>query len=74
MPSDKITYKDTESYFGVLIDNNTWKWICRLNLRENQKTIIIPDENKKGIKYNLKAIDELYDFKDKLIEVAKRYI
>ena len=29
---NKITYKDTESYFGVLFESNTWKWIYRLKL------------------------------------------
>ncbi|GBF35459.1 hypothetical protein DCCM_4588 [Desulfocucumis palustris] len=74
VPSNRVTHKDTESYFGVLLDNNTWKWICRLNLSGNQKSIIIPDENKKGIKHNIKSIDELYDFKVKLIEAVNRYL
>jgi predicted type IV restriction endonuclease len=72
--SNRITYKDTESYFGILLDNNTWKWICRLYLSETQKYIIIPDENKKGIKYNLEQIDDIYNYKEQLVQVIKRYI
>ena len=30
--SDEITYKDTISYFGVLLNNRVTKWICRLYL------------------------------------------
>lgn len=70
----RITHKDTESYFGVLLDNNTWKWICRLSLGQGQKLIIIPDENKKGTRYNISEIEDLYDFKEQLIEVVKRYL
>jgi len=72
--SNRITYKDTESYFGILLDNNSWKWICRLSLGQGQKSIIIPDENKKSIKYNIADIDELYSFKEKLTLVVNRYL
>ncbi|PKM90305.1 MAG: endonuclease [Firmicutes bacterium HGW-Firmicutes-12] len=73
-PKHNITYKDTESYFGVLLDNNTWRWICRITIGNEQKSITIPDENKKGIKYNISSIDDIYNYKDKLMEVVKRYI
>lgn len=73
IPANRITYKDTESYFGILLDNNTWKWICRLHIAESQSYIIIPDENKKGIKYALSSLDDIYEYKDQLFEVAKRY-
>jgi hypothetical protein len=72
--TNKITYKDTKSYFGILYDNNSWKWICRLYLGEGQKWIILPDENKKDVRFNLKNVDDIYNQKDKLIEVVKRYI
>ena len=26
---DEISYKDVQSYFGILYQNNTRKWICR---------------------------------------------
>ncbi|MDD3347513.1 type I restriction endonuclease [Oscillibacter sp.] len=42
-----ITYKDTESYINILYKGNTRKWICRLRLTDAQKTLIIPDANKK---------------------------
>lgn len=73
IPPNRITYKDTESYFGILLDNNTWKWICRLYINESQSYIIIPDENKKGIKYTLTSLDDIYNYKDKLCETVKRY-
>jgi predicted type IV restriction endonuclease len=35
--SGRVTYKDTKSYFNILLDGNSWKPICRLYL--NSKTI-----------------------------------
>lgn len=69
-----ITYKDTLSYINVLYKGNSWKWICRLRLTESQKILIIPDENKKDIKYALSDIYELSQYKDSLTEVLKRYL
>ncbi len=72
--SDKITYKDTESYYGILYENNTRKWICRLQVDKSQKYIIIPDENKNSIKHPIDSIDDIYNFQEELIAVVKRYL
>lgn len=69
-----ITYKDTESYINILYRANTRKWICRLRLTGAQKTLIIPDENKNDIKYQLQDIYELNQHKDALIAVLQRYL
>ena len=69
-----ITYKDTQSYINILYKNNTWKWICRLYLSDNNKLLIIPDENKKEIKHKLTDIYELKNYSDAFHEVVKRYL
>lgn len=69
-----ITYKDTESYINVLYKGNSRKWICRLRLTDNQKTLIIPDENKKEIKYQLADIYAIPEYRDQLAAVLERYI
>ena len=48
---NRLSYKDTRSYMNVLLDNNTWKWICRIIVTENRKTLYIAGENKKEEKY-----------------------
>lgn len=73
IPLDKITYKDTESYFGILYDNNTWKWICRLILDSNKKYLILPDENRKPQKYSIKSVNDLFSYSDQLKKVVERY-
>ena len=69
-----ITYKDTESYINILYKGNSRKWICRLRLTEAQKTLIIPDENKKDTKFILQDIYDLSQYKDSLIAVLSRYL
>lgn len=72
-PND-IVYKDTESYLGILYKNNVRKWICRFILTPTQKIMIVPDENKKEIRYNLESIYQIDQYKDTLTSVLMRYL
>lgn len=74
VPGEKISYKDTGSYFGVLYDNNTRKWVCRLELTDNKKRLYIPDERKIPVRFELKNIEEIYKHSDKLLESLNRYV
>lgn len=74
LDTNKITYKCTESYTAILYDNNSRKWICRLILKGTQKTLILPDENKKEVRCPVYDIDDISDYTDQLIEVCNRYL
>lgn len=69
-----ITHRDTESYFGILFKDNNRKPVCRLNFDRKQKQIMIPDENKNFTRYYIENINDIYQYKDALIEVIKRYL
>lgn len=69
-----ITYKDTESYISILYKANIRKWICRLRLTDSAKCLILPDENKKEVKYPLQDIYELPQYKEQLSDVLQRYL
>lgn len=64
---EKIFYKDTYSYFGILYDNKVTKWICRVYIKDSCKYVIIPNENKEEIRYDLEKISDIYKLKDLLI-------
>lgn len=70
----RIVYRDTERYFGVLLDDNNRKWICRINLDSKNKHIIISDENKKGVRYDIESLDDIYNLEKQLVESLKKYI
>ena len=69
-----ITYKDTASYFNILYQNNTRKWICRIRINSNGITLIVPDENKKEISHPLDDIYDINKHKDALKDILARYI
>lgn len=67
---EKITFKDTESYFGILFDNNTRKWICRIFINSKNKYILI---NKSSEKLYFETVKDIYNYKDQLVNLAKEY-
>lgn len=68
-----VTYRDTESYFGILYGDNNRKPICRLNLDARKKHIMIPDEKKNFTRYDIESIISLYEYKSQIIAAAKIY-
>ena len=74
VPVEDIVYRDTESYFGILYKDNNQKPICRINLDRKNKQLLIPDENKKFERIYIESTNDLYKYKEKLIEVLNRYI
>ena len=74
VPVEDIAHRDTESYFGILYKNNNRKPICRINLDTKNKQLLIPDENKKFERIYINSLNDIYKYKNRLIEVAKRYL
>lgn len=72
--SNRVTYRDTESYLGILLDNNNRKWICRVHILSAVKYITISDENKKPIRYDIDSIDDIYKYDAQIIESCQRYL
>jgi len=70
----RISFKDTKSYFSLLLDNSTWKWICRLRLDGSKKSLAIPDENKKELRFQIESPNDLFAYKAQLIEVVERLL
>lgn len=68
LETGKLSYKDTESYFGIIYDNNIRKWICRLKLDANKKLLMFPDG-----KETLDQVDDLFQYADRIIASAKRF-
>lgn len=68
-----VAYKDTVSYFGILLDNNTRKWICRLCLSDRKKSLMIPD-GKKYARFYIDSVHDLHGYKDTLQAVVKDYL
>lgn len=67
----RIAYRDAQSYFAVLLDDNNRKTICRLYLNGGKKYFAVLDENKKEIKTEIQSLDDIFGYSDKLFEVVE---
>lgn len=76
---DRITYRDTLNYFSITIDDKVTKWICRLYFNGPTKFVRFPELDEEGNKTDrgpkiaINSINDLYNFKEKLIESFKMY-
>lgn len=70
----RITYRDTESYFGILLDDNNRKWICRVHLNGGNKFITVSDDNKNAVRYDITELDDIYNYSDEIVQALKKYL
>lgn len=69
---DRVNYRDNLSYFNVLLDGSIRKWICRLYLNGNNKSVQFNDEEKST--FTLNDVSDLMSHKEKIIQTATRFI
>ncbi|GAB4148027.1 MAG: type I restriction endonuclease [Patescibacteria group bacterium] len=72
--SNRITYKDTLSYFGVMLDGKVTKWFCRNYLSGKKFTIGIADANKVEHKFELHSIEDIYQHKGLILAGVQGYL
>lgn len=69
----RISLRDTQSYFGILLDDSNRKPLCRLHLNGINKYISIFNLDKTETKHPINEIDDIYDFSDLLLETIGLY-
>ncbi|MFM5428888.1 type I restriction endonuclease [Aeromonas veronii] len=69
----RIAARDTQSYFGILLDDNNRKPLCRLHFNARQKYIGLFDADKKETRHPISSIDEIFTFADQLLTATSVY-
>lgn len=72
-PVSRIAYRDAQSYFAILLDDNNRKTICRLYFNGSKKYLAILDDQKKEIKNEINSLDDIFNFSDLLIKSVEGY-
>lgn len=62
----RITHRDVKSYFGILLDDNNRKPICRLHFNTSQKYIGRFDAERKEERVPIGSVDDIYQNADAL--------
>ncbi|MDY1045515.1 type I restriction endonuclease [Pseudomonas coleopterorum] len=69
----RIIHRDTKSYFGILLDDNNRKPICRLHFNRSQKYIGLFDAEKTETRHPISSLDEIYEFAEQLKATIAQY-
>lgn len=72
VPISRVVGRDTKSYFGVLLDDNNRKWICRLRFNTSKKYLSLHENEKEDIKYPIENLEDIFQYKDKLKSIVER--
>ncbi|WP_129020760.1 type I restriction endonuclease [Edaphocola flava] len=74
LPASRIAFRDTQSYFGILLDDNNRKPLCRLHFNATNKYIELFHNGKdNGERKQLASLDDLYSYKAELLSTLKQY-
>jgi hypothetical protein len=70
---ERITHRDTKSYFGILVDDNNRKPVCRLHLNRSQWYLGLFDDDKNETRHAIASLDSLYDHAAEIVAGAARW-
>ncbi|MFY0715211.1 type I restriction enzyme HsdR N-terminal domain-containing protein [Seonamhaeicola sp. NFXS20] len=70
---ERIVHRDTQSYFGILLDDNNRKPICRLHLNGGVKYISLFDQDKNETREKIESVDDIYRFEKQLLNTIEFY-
>ncbi len=70
---NRIVHRDTQSYMGILLDDNNRKPLARLHFNRTQKYLGIFDENRKEERVPIQNLDEIYQHAEKMRRVFAFY-
>lgn len=74
LPASRIAYRDTISYFGILLDDNNRKPICRLHFNGIKKYVEFFDKGKDSSeKVLIDSLDDIYLHKERLLNTIEIY-
>jgi hypothetical protein len=71
--SKRIAYRDAQSYFAILLDDNNRKTICRLYLDGSKKYLVTFDAGRKEVKHELTSLDDIFKYADLLVQAVEDY-
>ncbi|HAT3992130.1 TPA: restriction endonuclease [Elizabethkingia anophelis] len=74
IPAERIAHRDTQSYFGILLDDNNRKPVCRFHFGTSRKQIELFHNGKDaGERMLLESLEDIYKHRDLLHQTLENY-
>lgn len=71
--AERIVYRDAQSYFAILLDDNNRKTICRLYLNGSKRYIGTFDDQKKETRNEILTVDDIFKYAELLHKTVINY-
>lgn len=71
--ANRVTFRDAQSYFAILLDDNNRKTICRLYLNGTKKQFVTLDEQKKEVKAEIANLDDIFNYSETLFKIVEAF-
>lgn len=68
IPVSRISYRDAQTYFVILLDDNNRKSVCRLYMNSSKKYIGLFDADKKEVKQPITSLDDIFKYADDMFK------
>ncbi len=72
LPVNRIAHRDTQSYFGILLDDNNRKPLCRLHFNGTTKYLGLINEDKNEKRQALDSLENIYQFEEELLKTVDK--
>lgn len=69
----RVAYRDAQSYFAILLDDNNRKTICRLYFNGSRRYIGTFDEQKKETRTEIFSLDDIFQYAELLHKTVAKY-
>ena len=70
---NRIAFRDAQSYFAILLDDNNRKTICRLYLNASKKYLCTFDDQKNETRNEISSIDDIFNYGDILLKTVANF-
>lgn len=75
IPPERISWRDVSSYFGILIDDNNRKPLCRLHFNTSQKYISLFDgHDRQEEKIAISEISDIIKYRTRIVKTIISYL
>ncbi len=72
--SDRVGMKDNQSYCAIILDDNSRKYFVRLYFDAAQKHFIVFDKNKKGKRFDIETLDDIFKGEKEIIKAVESFL
>jgi len=69
----RVSYRDAQSYFAILLDDNNRRTICRLYLNGSKKYFVTLDDDRKEVRNQIDSLDDLFNYSELLFGIVEKY-